>query len=269
MNPINNLSRYTTKTTKIDNGKGYWAYLNVEIFENEVKIGEYVRNYSTFYNTFYPFKQGDKEYALYSKDYTSTRIMSLPDCKDLGGEESCAFGFCPTGFYVPYMDQEEDDGIPPDWTEKDIYECNPVGPNGQFGFVCGCVWGDDSGGWKIQFLDLSRASEGIIKRGARFGYLEMSPSLSSAELKDAIHIEEYSQEEWDKNVTSIAITGTKYFTLSGDRRGSSITDFHCPKCNRENTLRSVTINENYKQTLFLGEVNKVVCPYCAHEEVIK
>jgi hypothetical protein len=46
-------------------------------------------------------------------------------------------------------------------------------PTGEFGFVWGCVWGDDSS-WKVQCLDLRRIREGVISRDERFGYVEIS-----------------------------------------------------------------------------------------------
>jgi len=82
--------------------------------------------------------------------------MSLSDCEDLGGEASDSLGFCPTGYAVPY---DAVDG------PKDT----------SFGFVCGCVWGDDSS-WKIEYLDLSKAEKGIVKRDSWMGYLEMPGS---------------------------------------------------------------------------------------------
>lgn len=151
---------------KIENRPGSWNSLRVGVFDHNEQVGEYVRNYPSLYNTFCPFKQGDKWYALYSRDYTGTRVMSLPDCKDLGGEERAAHGFCPVDLYVP---QEDRDGEP---------------LKGDFGFVAGCVWGDDTS-WKIQYLDLSRASEGILVRSERFGYIPLPMGMR---LKDAITI---------------------------------------------------------------------------------
>jgi hypothetical protein len=95
---------------KIDNGKGYWNYLNVAVFEHTSKdekhqIGEpYKRNYSSFYNTFFHVRKGDRHFALYSPDYTSTRIMEITPgvgWADIGGEDRNSCGFCPTGYYVP------------------------------------------------------------------------------------------------------------------------------------------------------------------------
>ncbi len=60
-------------------------------------IGRYQRNYDRFFNTFAAFKRNGRNYALYSPDYTCTRIMSLPDCKDASGETMDGDGFLPGG----------------------------------------------------------------------------------------------------------------------------------------------------------------------------
>ena len=84
---------------------GGWKGQRVGIFlvspESEEQIGEYTRNYGEFYRTFYPFKKGEKDYALYSPHYTVTRVMELPSCRDIGGEEPHSEGFCPVDFFVP------------------------------------------------------------------------------------------------------------------------------------------------------------------------
>lgn len=201
---------YAMALEPVDNGPGRWNYLKVGIYQRpeadiktegyskpqrnatDVKIGEYVRNYSSLMRTFHPFQLRGKWYALYSKDYTSTRIMSLPDCKDLGGEERDSWGFCPTDFWVPplsYIEDVHPEKCPryksaerkPDYTEpctcqNDEYQQVWHFPDRVHGFVAGCVWGDDSS-WKIEYLDLSRADEGIIKREDRFGYIEMPAHL--------------------------------------------------------------------------------------------
>jgi hypothetical protein len=46
-------------------------------------------------------------------------------------------------------------------------------PSGDFGFVWGCVWGDDSS-WKVQYLDLSDVRNGAIRRDERFGYVQLA-----------------------------------------------------------------------------------------------
>lgn len=147
---------------------GTWSGYKIGVFGGEKKIGEYNRNYSLM-RTFHPFQKDGKWYALYSPRYTATRVMSLPDCTDLGGEEPNGRGFCPVEYYVP-QNSEGDDYYQP----------------GYWGFVQGCVWGDDTC-WKLQYLDLSRVEEGIVKREERFGYIP----LPNGNLKDLIEIDDY------------------------------------------------------------------------------
>ena len=119
---------FTTEIVKIERGPNTWDYLTVKIYENidgkKTEIGQYQRNLPGFYNTFYPFVKNGLWYALYSRDYTATRVMSLPSCKDLGGEEPDSGGFCPVDFYVPY----------------EIENVINAGEAGKFGFVAGCIW---------------------------------------------------------------------------------------------------------------------------------
>lgn len=158
-------ARYTTRTTKIDMGKGFWNHLRVEVLRDSEAVGEYRRSYYALLQTFHPFVGVDGQvYALYSRDYTATRVMRLPSCEDVGGEEPASYGFCPAEYYVP--------------TDKD----NPH-IQGRFGFVSGCEWGDDTS-WKIQHLDLSKIAEGILARDDRYGYIEMPEGVMLKECVD-------------------------------------------------------------------------------------
>jgi hypothetical protein len=91
--------------------------------------------------------------------------MELPSCKDIGGEQPSSAGFCPVSYCVPAIYVSETSTC-----ESDI------------GFVAGCVWGDDSS-WKVECLDLTRVSEGVLKRDSRLGYFELPDKLN---LQDAI-----------------------------------------------------------------------------------
>jgi hypothetical protein len=67
---------------------GVWGSSVVKIFDGDTHVGEYRRNHPGWAKeTFEPFEINGAWYALYSRDYTSTRVMSLPDCSDLGGEK--------------------------------------------------------------------------------------------------------------------------------------------------------------------------------------
>ena len=143
----------------------------MEILLDGEKIGSYRRNYSSLFDTCVPFFLDGRVYALYSRDYTSTRLMRLPECEDIGGEEPHQDGFCPTSYYVPYDPAK--------------------GLLGRWGFICGCIWGDDTS-WKIEYLDFSQAAEGILKREARFGYLELASNLT---LREAVNLAGYNEDD--------------------------------------------------------------------------
>lgn len=169
--------KYFIKTTTVKSTPGHWDVLLVDVYQRvdgvESQIGQYNRNYSDIMRTFCPFIHKNKEYALYSKDHTSTRIMELPSCKDIGGEKRNPNGFCPVDYFVPY-DPES-------------------GLVGDFGFIAGCYWGDDID-WKIQFLDLSNADIGVVKRDNRFGRIELPRNIT---LEQAINTDGYWRQERD------------------------------------------------------------------------
>ena len=178
----------TTKVTEVPIKPGCWSYNLVEIFDGENKIGEYTRNYHGFSETtFAPFKsKSGKWYALCSPRYTGTSLISLPDCQIIGGEDECAFGFCPMELWVPsYKIEKGSDyeyGVFDNW-KPDKKELLPEFL--EIGFVGGCVWGDDSS-TKLQVIDLRRADEGIIERKQLFGYFELYSGLS---LREAIELD--------------------------------------------------------------------------------
>ncbi len=240
------VGRYTLRTTNQATRPGCWDVVRCEILDNGEYIGEYVY---TYHGTppFHPFEQDGKHFALYSTQYTATRVMELPSCKDLCGEEATAFGFCPTGFAVPFEaycaqdpgaeaerprnPRQEDqqlywvDGKFPEantpgrevydaavaafdvahtaWMERWPFKSHTI--NAQFGFVCGCAWGDD-GSWKIQYLDLSRIQEGILRRDARMGYIEL---LGGADkLAEAIDV-----DMWEPGDQQVRISCAQTFDL--------------------------------------------------------
>jgi hypothetical protein len=161
--------RYSTRVTRTS-AEGEWTKIFVEILDGDRVAGSYKRNYAML-RAFEPFRQGDRDFALISPDYTATSVMDLENGEIVAGEERNAWGFCPVGFYVPdWWDvhpSAEDIGTLPGSRR---WNADLEWPRGDFGFVWGCVWGDDSS-WKVQFLDLSRIQEGELRREERFGYL--------------------------------------------------------------------------------------------------
>lgn len=224
-----------------------WNTLRVGVFrsqgESEEQVGEYQRNYGTLFNTFFHCTYDGKDYALYSPDYTVTRIMELPSCTDIGGEEPHSAGFCPVDFFIPRFIDREYTTVE---GERHRYRVNEPGPEylgsrtqkfyrlGEkagkqisverpdqaiapllyypFGFVAGCIWGDDSS-WKIQFLDLSKIAIGVIKRHERFGYIEMAEGMA---LRQAVNMGDYRYDLTDE-ISYVTIAIQKRFDLSSGK----------------------------------------------------
>lgn len=184
--------RFTASARLIPNPMGGgWHHSQVTIYDDGREIGGYDRNYGAFGDsTFEPFELGGRWYALYSPDYTCTRIMSLPDCLDIGGEEPNSAGFCPVELFVPRyriqtvvdtstnrkfetmrFESQADERPDVHPLEGTTFEFGPWASL-DIGFVAGCVWGDDST-WKLEVFDLSQAAEGVLTRSDRFGHLEL------------------------------------------------------------------------------------------------
>ena len=157
---------------------GAWDSTIVEVYRRNITTGilegvcEYERNYRIL-QTFEPFRQGNREFALISRDYTRTCVLDLTSGEVIAEESldnAPGSGFCPVGFYVPDWWDVNDGSIIPGskfWNTDDEW------PIGGFGFVWGCYWGDDTT-WKVQYLDLSQVQQGIIRHQERFGYIELA-----------------------------------------------------------------------------------------------
>ena len=176
----------------------------VEIYQGDVKIGEYLRNCLHYAaETFHPFKVADQWYALYARDFSATRIMRLPDCTDIGGEEASAVGFCPSSFFVPryrvgfstiqdgFSKHRFSEILWPDDLADGSLEAEAQAGAWElsdwtytpFAFVAGCLWGDDAT-WKVQYIDLSGAEDGVLIRQEKFGYVELPPRMRLDEAVD-------------------------------------------------------------------------------------
>lgn len=149
---------------------GTWTTTRVEVLDGDSLIATYDRNYAML-RTFEPFRQGDRNFALISPTYTGTSVMDLATGEIVAAEEPSPGGFCPVGFYVPdWWDIHKGSRLPGSLHWRAI---DDEWPTGDFGFVWGCVWGDDSS-WKVQYLDLSEVARGVIRRDDRFGYLKLA-----------------------------------------------------------------------------------------------
>lgn len=189
---------YKTKTTEIKSDKGCWSKTLVEIFKEEEKIGEYVRGYPRHgAATFAPFHLFGRDWALYSQDYQTIELMTLPDCRPVELTEESKkdiYSYCPIEILVPryylweWGDNNENKDIidleeaeePPQNKGKEIH-----GPPQYHNFALtqGCCWGDDSD-MKVNILDLSGIQEGKLEYLKVDGYQLYLPIHNSCSLKD-------------------------------------------------------------------------------------
>jgi hypothetical protein len=178
---------FSLEVYRVDNGPGYWAGRRIVVLRDGQPIGEYNRNYDSFAKkTFCPFLHKGTWYALYSKDYTATRVARLTDTfEDWCGEKASGIGFCPVEFYVPfyYTSEWEHLGkteIIKHWFDNDYKDWDEFTEDAkdssltwaEFGFLSGCYWGDDSS-WKLRYIDFSELENKVLKISERFGYWEL------------------------------------------------------------------------------------------------
>ena len=193
-----------------------WSYTRVTILDDQgQEMGGYERNYGRFGDsTFRPFFLHGRWWALYSKDYTATRVMILPECQDWCGEESNSFGFCPVDYYVPRyrtaklktVEGEADWCIGEGawgWDNPEQTRYVDIAPTQYcpFGLVAGCIWGDDTS-WKVEWLDLGGLPERKFKREPRFGYVEL---LQDRNLKDSVDL-----AGWAPDCPDVGIIGKRW-----------------------------------------------------------
>lgn len=194
--------RFTLEATPVENGKGYWSYRDCTVKDEQTQ--EIVARWTYRYSMrppFEPFRQGDRFYALMATDYTRTSVIDLhtgeiiateaPEYYDEAKTKTGA-GFCPVGFYAPDWWDIHDGSIKPGtrFWNKDMEK-----PDGTYAFVWGCYWGDDSS-WKVQYLDLSKISEGKVLRDDRFGYVELATISPKAEDFIRIYDEQVTFAVW-------------------------------------------------------------------------
>lgn len=218
---------YSIRILPIPGEEGRWGTGRVEVVENgERIIGGYTRMYPSYTSeTFYPFEIDGQWYALYSADYTATRVAKLGETfEDWCGEEGSSNGFCPTEFYVPRYNKFEDshtDGTPfTYYTFDNEYKAeeltsqfygkeldkNVEQGNTSYGFLCGCIWGDDSS-WKLRFIDLSGVPEKKLTITEKFGYWELPNTLK---LSECIDLHESFE---DTLPTRLTVIGTQHFKI--------------------------------------------------------
>lgn len=208
----------------IENCPGTWSSTKVSIFRDEILIGEYIRNYALYAReTFFPFSIDEDWYALYSADYTTTRVMKLYNdrIEDWCGEEGSASGFCPTEMYIPRYNKYSQPGLGEYCTADAEYETCAEFIAAQedknfvevkycdFGFLSGCVWGDDSN-WKLLYIDLSKIPDKELEISDKFGYWALPTGMK---LKECINM-----KSWEPDHNWVELTRAEHINLKTGER---------------------------------------------------
>lgn len=223
---------FSIDTTQVENAPGTWNSTKVTIFRDDIVIGEYIRNYHSMgTKTFCPFLASDGNwYALYSSHYTSTRVLRLHDdrIEDWCGEQPHSLGFCPTEYFVPkyhtYKSTYSSDGNNREFeyfvTNTEYKDDNKFKESKEqgfvseqfcdFGFMSGCVWGDDSS-WKLRYIDLSSVPDKVVKIEEKFGYWELPSELP---LRECINM-----SNWEPSHNWIELVGMKRVDLKTGQWG--------------------------------------------------
>lgn len=208
--------RFYTEHETDNNG---WGKTHARVFDKKkstiTPIYEYDRNYSSMLKTFEPFRMWDEKqqrwrnFALISPRYTSFEVLDLDTAEIIAtkpAQETETWNFCPSEFHVP--------DIYDILSAKDLKELQKAidNPNNQgeitfweewfnnflnrrnFAFMSGCVWGDDWS-YKLQAIDLTRISEGVVQNDDRFGYFVVQGELSNIYNKTYFDDEEYTRLE--------------------------------------------------------------------------
>jgi hypothetical protein len=210
---------------------GSWKVQDIKVLrkigygETSPVVGEYHRNYHGR-PPFEVFRQFgldgcEKHYALIATHYESTDVMDLETGQIIAMEDPNGpdYGFCPVGFYVPdWADLHDPKScFPGSWYWEEQWD---RWPDGSLGFVWGCHWGDDNG-WKVQALDLSQVSKGIVKRDERFGYQYLH-SLRNVKPEDFINV---STGEGGRGPT-VTFAVPKQFDLETGEAQTTYEDWH-------------------------------------------
>src|SRR5262249_50231622 len=82
--------RYSVRVTTTT-PPGTWTQVHVDVQDGDTVIAGYDRNYDML-QTFEPFRQGDRDFALISADYTATAVLDLRAGEVIAAEEPAAGG---------------------------------------------------------------------------------------------------------------------------------------------------------------------------------
>lgn len=214
----------------VKNSPGTWDSEKVSIFRDGKLIGEYMRNYTNGVNTFYPFQLEGEWYALYSAQYTELRAMRLGQdhIEDWCGTQQLKNAFCPLELYVPRYNVMTDSytsgtdelrqfeySVVDSTVTADEFIADSTSANCKettycdFGFVAGCLWGDDSTA-KLRYIDLAKIVNKELHVTEKFGYWEIPDRMTLQQAVDMSH--------WEPAHNWISLARVEHINLKTDER---------------------------------------------------
>lgn len=192
---------FSIEVTDIKNDPGIMDSAKVSVYRDDILIGEYIRNYNKYAAlTFYPFKQGDVWYALYSAEYTKLRVMRLNAHSIEDWCEDEVPWYTPVEVFIPQFNQHgttyttDADAADDTTFVKHRLDAHFVRAEYcKFGFACVSAPGNDL--WQINFIDLRDIADKQIRVTDLFGNWHMPPSLT---LRQCI-----SMTDWEPTNNSV------------------------------------------------------------------
>lgn len=79
-------------SVRVPEKPGAWNHVHVDVLRAGTVVAAYDRDYPML-QTFEPFRQGDRDFALISADYTATSVIDLASGEVVAGEEPAGSGF--------------------------------------------------------------------------------------------------------------------------------------------------------------------------------
>lgn len=224
------MSNLSLTVSRLETKPEHVEFSLVEIFLQEDKLGEYIREYPHYSETtFAPFKSRNGNwYALYAPKSSQINLMRLPECRPVEKEKAKLIGFCAMEIWVPsyYMKEYNQAAYGVFDNQTHLHPTSYAhlskvgGPYENYlelAFVGGCYWGDDNS-MKVQVIDLTRVEEGILSMSEPFGYFE----TTSKSLRESIELELDQDEDELGNIShclEVKITGThSYYVPEIEKR---------------------------------------------------
>lgn len=186
---------FKLRVARTPTGKGTWDVRDCEILRDGNVIGAFRYGYSGgIQHIFCPFQYKEQWYCLYATSYMALSLGRLTD--KLEHIDSTADEFCPVEAAVPFhyfnhagwersgSDSDKEYIFHSYEWDADYGEPHEFAGWADFGFFCGCHWGDDTS-YKLRFIDLRAIAEGkLLIDDKPLGYFDMATGGIKKDVSD-------------------------------------------------------------------------------------